>query len=229
MERNMEAVLFDLYQTLVYEKDKRYYAALTEVLGVEHALFMKAYNYYGTASMTGELPSMAHRVHASCQAIRSGHNFEDAWHAVVSTLHHYYESIALYADAEHVARTALANGYRLAIVSNASRYSWEVVRRYPFFSEFEDIVFSCDLGVMKPHPRMYLEACSRMRLNPEDCYFVGDGGHEEMKGARELGMKTVLVKRPEVRNYTAEDCTHAVYTVSSLETAYAAIERDRSL
>jgi len=70
----------------------------------------------------------------------------------------------------------------------------------PFAPLFDAAVFSCDLGVRKPNPKIYLEACRRLNVEPAECYFVGDGGSRELSGAAELGMHAVLLAAPEEQN-----------------------------
>lgn len=41
---------------------------------------------------------------------------------------------------------------------------------------------------MKPDPAIYLLACRRLGVAPEDCVFVGDGGDRELEGAAAVGM-----------------------------------------
>ncbi len=51
------------------------------------------------------------------------------------------------------------------------------------------------LGVRKPDPRIYQHALAAIGVRPEDAIFVGDGGSDEHRGARAVGMRTVLVTR----------------------------------
>jgi putative hydrolase of the HAD superfamily len=46
---------------------------------------------------------------------------------------------------------------------------------------------------MKPDPRIFKEALRRLEVTPQDCVFVGDGGADELRAARELGFTTVMV------------------------------------
>ena len=44
----------------------------------------------------------------------------------------------------------------------------------------------------KPDRRIYLEALKRIRLKPDECVFVSDE-ISDLEGAREVGLKTILV------------------------------------
>ena len=46
----------------------------------------------------------------------------------------------------------------------------------------------------KPDSCIYREAAKRLCVDPEECIFVGDGGSNELTGAREAGMKAIQAK-----------------------------------
>lgn len=58
------------------------------------------------------------------------------------------------------------------------------------------VVFSCELGVRKPHPERYLAATRRLNVQPEECLFIGDGDSDELRGAYALGMSTKMLVDP---------------------------------
>ena len=57
---------------------------------------------------------------------------------------------------------------------------------------FDDTIFSYEVGCLKPQNEIYEIALKKMNTIPQKCIFVGDGGSDELKGAKELGMKTIL-------------------------------------
>jgi putative hydrolase of the HAD superfamily len=61
---------------------------------------------------------------------------------------------------------------------------------------FDAAVFSCDVGVSKPDPRIYEIACERLEVEPRDCLFVGDGANDELPGAERVGMTAVQLRPP---------------------------------
>jgi putative hydrolase of the HAD superfamily len=60
---------------------------------------------------------------------------------------------------------------------------------------FDTIVFSYQLGVRKPDARIYQRALDTIGAHSAEAIFVGDGGSDEHRGARAVGMRTVLVTR----------------------------------
>ncbi len=86
-----------------------------------------------------------------------------------------------------------AEGYRLGLISNASSGEVAAWGESPLAARFEHALFSCDCGSCKPHADIYMQALSRFGLEAGEVLFVGDGGSDEHRGARALGLGTVLM------------------------------------
>ncbi|MFP3090555.1 HAD-IA family hydrolase [Treponema sp. TIM-1] len=83
-------------------------------------------------------------------------------------------------------------GYKIALVSNADVMD---IRYWPgsaLSRAFDQIIFSCEEGLLKPDPRIFALAAEKLRLESRACLYVGDGGHRELTGARAAGMIPVL-------------------------------------
>ena len=87
-------------------------------------------------------------------------------------------------------------GYQFGVVTDCSAetpLSWAS-------SWLHDVVnviaFSCELGVRKPDPEMYLAVTRRLRVQPKECLYIGDGDGNELNGARELGMAATMLVDP---------------------------------
>ena len=84
-------------------------------------------------------------------------------------------------------------GIPMAIISNSDTIDVMYWKKSPLYSYFCESVFSFQIGIMKPDPRIYTYLLSKLRIEPSLCLYVGDGGSDEIRTARYLGMKTVLV------------------------------------
>lgn len=82
-------------------------------------------------------------------------------------------------------------GKKLGLVSNADTIEIASWHRSPLNNTFDTVIFSCQVGLVKPDRKIYLRACNDLGIRPSECLFVGDGGSEEFKGAQALGMTTV--------------------------------------
>jgi|GEM_PF-1039615 len=86
-------------------------------------------------------------------------------------------------------------GYRLALVSNTSPLSKSRIRRLNIHEYFDQIVFSCDVGYLKPDPRIFMRAVQLLGVNPESVCVVGDRLKTLILGAKNINAKTVLFDR----------------------------------
>jgi putative hydrolase of the HAD superfamily len=88
-----------------------------------------------------------------------------------------------------------AAGIRTAIVSDAGADDIESWHLSPLGARVDAVIFSYEIGIRKPDPRIYRRALDAIRASADEAIFVGDGGSDEHQGARALGMGTVLVTR----------------------------------
>lgn len=86
-------------------------------------------------------------------------------------------------------------GLLLARVSNASSGEVAAWSASPLAPLFDAAVFSCECGSAKPQAPIYRHALDALGLAPEQCLFVGDGGSDEHRGARAVGLHPVLLTR----------------------------------
>lgn len=83
-------------------------------------------------------------------------------------------------------------GKKLCLISNVDIIDVIHWDKSPLYNLFDDAVFSYDVGYIKPQVEIYEIALKRMNAKPESCIFVGDGGSDELRGAKQLGIRTIL-------------------------------------
>jgi epoxide hydrolase-like predicted phosphatase len=85
----------------------------------------------------------------------------------------------------------LRSHYRVAILSNsADGARREEEARYGFSRVFDPIVYSHEVGLAKPDPRIYDLACDLLHCTPDEVVFI-DNLVENVIGAREVGMHAI--------------------------------------
>jgi putative hydrolase of the HAD superfamily len=86
-----------------------------------------------------------------------------------------------------------AHGYLAGAVTNTWKGpdGWDDLA-----ARFDVYVDSSVEGIRKPDPAIYLEACRRLDVSPAECVFLDDMGGN-LKPARRLGMRTILVTDPD--------------------------------
>lgn len=120
-----------------------------------------------------------------------------------------------------------ARGLATAVVSDCGYELPAFLPRLPVSGLLDAQVYSVDVGECKPHPAMYETACQRLGVPPSDCLYVGDGGGQELTGARAAGMQAVRLAAPDLGGHLvfAPDQEFAGPTVRSLWEVVARVDQ----
>jgi putative hydrolase of the HAD superfamily len=86
-----------------------------------------------------------------------------------------------------------AAGLRLALLSNADAMEIAGYGGSPLSGMFDVEMFSCDVGHAKPEAAIFRACLEALGLPAGDCVFVGDGGSDELRGAKAVGLRTIFV------------------------------------
>jgi len=109
-------------------------------------------------------------------------------------------------------------GYRMVIISNADVINIQYFSSSPLIKFFDEVIFSCDVGCVKPESKIYSLGLETLELSPEEVIFIGDGGCNELEGAKKLGMTTIFfnyfaqlredeaLERRKFSDYSAQEC-----------------------
>jgi HAD superfamily hydrolase (TIGR01549 family) len=88
-------------------------------------------------------------------------------------------------------------GYRIGSVTNRGLGGdpfREELQHHGVLDLFEVLSISCEVGYLKPHPRIFQHALDALDVAPVDSVMVGDSLRADVAGARSLGM-TAIWKR----------------------------------
>ena len=97
------------------------------------------------------------------------------------------------------------NDVKLCLISNADIIDKKYWNISPLAQLFDDVIFSCDMGIVKPDKEIYQLAIERMNTTPDKCFFVGDGGSNELAGAKSCGISTIFTEFLTVKDNTTRD------------------------
>ncbi len=94
--------------------------------------------------------------------------------------------------------------YRVGLISDNYREMVAAcIVKYQLRKRFDTLTFSNDVHVKKPDPKIYLLACKKLRVRPEDAVFLDDKQKNAL-GARRVGMKAIVFKSiPQARRELA--------------------------
>lgn len=95
----------------------------------------------------------------------------------------------------------LPDGARVALCTNfpSAPDLRRALERLDLLHRFDALAVSAEVGVLKPDARMFREALDGLGLDPPDCVFVGDSPEHDIRPARALGMRAILVANPRGR------------------------------
>ena len=82
-------------------------------------------------------------------------------------------------------------GLRLAVLSNAPSSMGRLIEGEPWATVFDPMVFSGDLGMLKPEERIYRHLLDRLTAAPDEVTFLDDR-QENVDGALAVGIRAVL-------------------------------------
>lgn len=181
----IKAVVFDLWETLVYIKKSRIrkkikkYVKGKNLRDIEKVIMTK--NYDSKDQAFEDLCKMFN--------IRFG-KFFYKFILKHSLGNNSYKSI--YDDVFPVLKK-LGKKYKLGVVSNIDCFSAEYFKG--FFDFFDSIVLSCNIGKIKPDLGLYKKVLDELGVKPKQAVMVGNCLENDIEPAKKLGMKAILIKR----------------------------------
>jgi len=114
------------------------------------------------------------------------------------------DQLTLIDGAEDVLKHFKEKDLKIGLVSNtifSEKYHLRELKRFGLYPYFDAHFFSSEVGVRKPHPKIFQLALKKLKVDPSGAVFVGDRLKEDVGGAQNLGMKGIL-KYHEGRDYT---------------------------
>jgi len=91
-----------------------------------------------------------------------------------------------------IAKRLKQKGYCLAILSNDTKESSEVRRiNYNFDQIFDELIYSYQLGLIKPDPEIFKVALKRLNAHPKQSLLIDDR-IENIESSRNLGINSIL-------------------------------------
>ena len=204
LPQRYKAILLDMNRTFMFDADRfdsteDFFAtycrvggrvllpsAVTQFVLASYAGFLRCYS---TSELDDCFPTLAETVRAY-----SGAPEQEFRHIELVIAAHEVGTVPDWAA--QTIRSLASGSQKLAVVSNvwAPSIHWhpEFVRA-GIASAFRGLVFSSDLGCVKPSQQPFLEALRLVDRSPEAVLFVGDSLERDIIPAKMLGMTTCWV------------------------------------
>lgn len=210
MQTPVRAITFDFFNTLVFHRDgvgrgrrlREYlerqgftpppwkHSFLYDMFGVHDAAYTPTASeternaYYvrlaARVFTTLDIPSTTavHREHA-----------QDIWRILGP------ECLAVFPEVPDVLTGLRERRLPLAVVSNWQRGLGHFCYELGLSAWFGCVLASAEVGVARPDPDIFLDACRRLGVAPAEVLHIGDTPEEDYAGARAAGMQGVLLTR----------------------------------
>lgn len=193
-------VVFDLFHTLVdpedfRPKEFRRAVAVSEVLGFDKDEFVPYWKSTEAARLISPRPETELMKEFALQ--RGILLTDDKLRAADEVLGRYTGLAVLNPSKEALDFLGglTKTGLRLGILSNTVPSDARFWPRSPLAGFFAAAVFSHEVGRAKPDPEAYRVVLSRLGADASSSAFVGNGGHDELAGAKRLGFGRVIFMR----------------------------------
>jgi putative hydrolase of the HAD superfamily len=138
---------------------------------------------------------------------------------------HHFE---LYEDVPGVLRTLAARGVRIGLISNSHRCLASFQSHFELHGLITAALSSSEHGFLKPHPSIFEAALRLAGVSAGEAVMVGDSIRDDIMGARQLGMRAVLVRRSGSHHGPAPPEIPDVPVIRSLDELPPLLEADVS-
>ncbi|MEM0008177.1 MAG: HAD family hydrolase [Candidatus Bathyarchaeia archaeon] len=223
----VKAVLFDLFDTLLLvEGGNAFYTPCLQKLhnflvgkGVDVSFeeFRKVYfevrdAIYVEANKNLEEPHFNIRVWKTLQ--RLGYNYDLSYAIIAETTECFAKEFMKYVSLDKDAMDVLQRlygKYKLGLISNFAipECVWALLEKYDLKRFFDVVIISAEVNKRKPSPEIFQKALESLNVAPFEAIFVGDTPSMDVDGAKNVGMKAILVLRKTSATDTSKpDCTN---------------------
>ena len=196
MGKNCKAVIFDLFETLITEWGHKKYtkSEMCADLGIEREIFdvywkeKSSDRYLGNISFEESL----FYVFEKCGKKVEKDTIAKVIDERIRTKAECFDNINQ--DVIELLKQLREWGLKTAIISNCSSEEVKVLKESELYKYFDEVVLSYEVHMKKPDVCIYEETLKRLSLDANECLFVGDGGSNELEGAKNAGIRAVQAK-----------------------------------
>lgn len=89
-----------------------------------------------------------------------------------------------------------SNGFKIGLISNIISPVRDIIKRFGYYDVFDEVIFSCEVGLLKPQKEIYELALHRMDTIAQEAIFIDDK-QLNLDTANTMGFTALLAKTPE--------------------------------
>jgi len=194
----IRAVIFDLYDTLLYLDPARIHEtrrALAHRAGVDAAAWAELWSANILDRMLGRLGGLEDEIRTMLRQLGA-----DPSPGLVTELARmetagWAAAVTIYPETVPTLAALRERGLLVGLITNASAQAGGVLEEIGLAQHFDAVVLSCMVGVVKPDAAIYLHTCRQLGVAPANSMFVADGAFTELDGAKAVGMVAVKIEQ----------------------------------
>lgn len=191
-----KAIIFDLFETLITEWGHKKYTKneMCSDLGIERGAFNLYWEEKEQERYIGKIDFMDSVLYV-CE--KCGKQIDDSTLEAIIDKRIKTKSMCfeyVNPDVFQLLSQLKSMGFKLAIVSNCSSEEVKVIKQSKIYEYFDQVILSYEVGLQKPDIHIYKKAADLLRVALDECIFVGDGGSNELVGAKDAGMMAIQAK-----------------------------------
>ena len=126
-------------------------------------------------------------------------------------------SLGLYPEVIPTLKKLQHMNLKLGIASDApSREAWIRLYTLKIHNIFQHVVTFNDTGYHKPAKEPFIKISEKLNVDLNECMMVGDWPDRDIKGAKQLGMKTAFARYGSTENIVNSGANHDLDSLSEL-------------
>jgi putative hydrolase of the HAD superfamily len=190
-----KAVIFDLFHTLTsLESTGSIGPGTSQLLGVSREEWNEQLMEKSRERLTGEARDAVSIIRNMAHAIDPSISEDVIEKATMNRIERFRSALITIPETTiDVLRMLKERKHKLGLISNADVSEVIAWRDSPISHLFDSVIFSCEVGFVKPEREIYEISMKQLRVEAHECLFIGDGGSMELKGAQDVGMSTILM------------------------------------
>ncbi|MDD2890611.1 MAG: HAD family hydrolase [bacterium] len=187
------AVLFDLFHTLT-SLESKWGQYTSDFLGIDREVWTRELTEKSRYRLSGEEKDPFTLVKRLAHSIDPNIPLDLIQKATNNRLKRFENALINIPDnTKYTLKKLKEMNKIIGLISNADvseMAGWSKSSIVPYFDK---VIFSCDIGFVKPEKEIYEYAFKELNIKPEESVFIGDGGSNELYGAKQVGLSTIMI------------------------------------